>query len=218
MEQAIKQFARERGADLVGITSVERLAEAPAGSRPEDSLKGAKSVISLAKCFPAGALFSRPANYGSTMLSIYNYLDHIAVDVANYLEQKGGRAIPMLADAPYDHWEVENTYGRGNLSHKHAAQAAGLGRMGKNTLLLTPAYGNRVLLASVITDLALEPDPLVQEEFCIDGCTKCIEACPVKAIAPGKVTQKLCRTNVMTKLPRGKEVYGCWECRKACPR
>jgi epoxyqueuosine reductase QueG len=218
MEQEIKQFARERGADLVGITSVERLAAAPPGSRPQDSLKEAKSVLAIAKCFPAGGIFSRPSNYGSLMFSIYNFLDHIAVDVANALEQRGGKAVPILADGPYDHWEAEHLYGRGNLSHKHAAEAAGLGRMGKNTLLVTPVYGNRVLLASVITDLELKPDAMLEEELCIEGCTQCIDACPVKAIAEGHVTQKLCRPNLMIKLPRGQEVYGCWECRKACPR
>ena len=217
MEEEIKQFARAQGADLVGIASSERLAAAPEGSRPEDSLKGARSVIALAKGFPTGALHSRPSNYGSLMLVLYNHLDHVAVDVANFLEKKGGRALPILADGPYDHWEPENLYGRGNLSHKHAAQAAGLGRMGKNTLLITPAYGNRVLLVSIITDLGLEPDPVLKEDLCIEGCFECIEACPVQAVAPNHVTQKRCRSNLTVKLPRGQEVYGCWECRKVCP-
>ncbi len=217
-EKEIKQFAQDRGADLVGIASSKRLSGAPEGSRPEDSLKMARSVIALAKCFPTGGLFSRPSNYGGLMSVIYSHLDLVAVDVANFLEQKGGRAVPILADGPYDHWEAENRYGRGNLSHKHAAQAAGLGRMGKNTLLITPAYGNRVLLASIITDLELEPDPTIEEDLCIEGCCECIEACPVRAVSPNCVNQKLCRSNLMIKLPRGQEVYGCWECRKVCPR
>ncbi|MEW5815731.1 MAG: epoxyqueuosine reductase [Spirochaetota bacterium] len=217
MEKEIKQFAIERGADLVGITSADLLAEAPIGSRPADSLKDAKSVIALAKCFPAGAFLSRPSNYGSLMLAIYNRLDDIAVDVANILEKNGGRAVPILADGPYDYWEPENMYGRGNLSHKHAAQAAGLGRMGKNSLLITPDYGNRVLLVSIITDVKLEPDPVIKDDLCIEGCSECIEACPAKAVAPGHINQKLCRTRLTVKLPRGQEVYGCWECRRACP-
>jgi epoxyqueuosine reductase QueG len=218
MENEIKQFAQQRGADLVGITTVERLAGAPAGSRPQDSLIGARSVISLAKCFPAGGISSRPSNYYSLLISVFTFLDHIAIDTANFLERKGGKAVPILADGHYDAWDAEKMHGRGNLSHKHTAQAAGLGRMGKNTLLITPDYGNKVQLASVITDLELEPDPAIEEELCIEGCTKCLEACPVKAIEPGHVTQKLCRPNLMIRLPKGQEVYGCWECRKACPR
>jgi epoxyqueuosine reductase len=69
---------------------------------------------------------------------VYGQLDVLAYHVALFLESKGGRAVPVPADEPYRYWEADRSYGRGDLSHKHAAQAAGLGRLGKNSILITP--------------------------------------------------------------------------------
>jgi epoxyqueuosine reductase QueG len=106
----------------------------------------------------------------------------------------------------------------GDLSHKHAARAAGLGVLGKNSLLITPQYGNRVHLVSVITDLDLEPDPLVEEELCPPNCRLCLDACPAGALKGDRVVvQKLCREIIGKTLPKGYWVYHCWECRRSCP-
>jgi hypothetical protein len=54
MANAVKDFARSRGADLVGIAPIERFAAAPDGHRPWDILGGAKSVVACAMCIPSG--------------------------------------------------------------------------------------------------------------------------------------------------------------------
>ncbi|KKM12753.1 hypothetical protein SY88_02520 [Clostridiales bacterium PH28_bin88] len=214
----IKGFALAAGADLVGVAPVDRLSEAPPGARPEDSLKGARTVVSLAVRIPDGLVGeTRGTNYLHGMVVSFSRLDVIAQRLAVFIEENGFRAVPVPADTPYDYWEAENMYGRGNLSHKHAAQAAGLGVLGKNTLLITPRYGNRVSLVSVITDADLEPDPLVSQELCPSSCKACLRACPVGAIGPeGDVSQHLCRSTFKSH-PRGWKYYDCWECRKVCP-
>ncbi len=149
---------------------------------------------------------------------VHAWLDQLAGQIALFLEQDGGRAVPVPSDEPYRHWDAERHYGRGDLSHKHAAQAAGLGRLGKNSLLITPQFGNRVHLVSVVTDVALAPDPVLDWEPCPQGCTLCLRACPAGAIGEGQqVNQALCRQVLLERLPKGKIIESCWACRAACP-
>jgi epoxyqueuosine reductase len=66
-------------------------------------------------------------------------------------------------------------------NHKMAATSAGLGWIGKNGLLISPQYGPRLSLATVLTDAPLRPD--VPVELCrCEECMLCIEHCPSQAI------------------------------------
>lgn len=220
VEQNIKRWALYKGADLAGITSTDRLAGAPEGFRPEDSLPGAKSVISLARQYPKGLIdVKSAAAYFHFMKQEYIRLEAIAVNLALYIEaQTGGKAVPIPADIPYENWNPDEMFGRPDLSHKHVAEAAGLGAIGRNTLLITPQYGNRVHLISIITDIALEPDIAIKDIVpqCPSSCDACIKACPVSAIKDGRVDQKTCRSHAIYYHSRGWHYYTCWECRKAC--
>jgi ferredoxin len=67
-------------------------------------------------------------------------------------------------------------------SHRHAAVAAGLGRFGLNNLLLTPEYGPRQRLVSLITEAPLNADPMLSNPVCLgDKCGTCLRKCPAKA-------------------------------------
>jgi epoxyqueuosine reductase QueG len=215
----IKEFARRQGADLVGFAPVERLAGAPPGTRPEDSLPNARSVIALAKrCSSGGIEAGRPSNYRREMAVIVDQLDALAVAVVNFIERRGWRAVPIPADDPFDTWDGEQEIVRGNISHKHVAQAAGLGVVGKNSLLITPRYGNRVYLVSVVTDVELQADELLAENLCLE-CGACLRACPVQAIGPdGIVSQRLCRQNTDVQTEWGFSFFDCWACRSVCPQ
>ena len=219
LESKTKKFVLSKGADLVGTASMSRLEGAPDGHKPEDILPDAKTVIVLAKRIPNGVVMDGPAtSYHNMMIIFYDQLDLIAHEMAIYIEHQGGVAIPVPSDDPYYDWNPDKVHGRGDLSHKHAAQAAGLGKLGKNSLLITPEFGNRVQLVSVVTNLNLEPDPLVEDELCPSKCIICIESCPVKAITNGQqVNQRVCRSHMFLKLPKGQIIYGCRECRKVCP-
>ncbi len=69
-------------------------------------------------------------------------------------------------------------------SHRHAAVAAGLGVFGLNNLLLTPQYGPRQRLVSIITEAPLKPDPLLKKSLCLGPkCSLCVKKCPAHALA-----------------------------------
>lgn len=215
----LKAAARNLGADLVGIAPVERFAGAPEGFKPTNIMPGAQSVVVMAKRIPKEVVKNGSTNiYTKVCEELFRKLDDMAYELSCFIEDQGGRALPVPADGPYSYWESENTRGMGDLSNRHAGWAAGMGTLGKNSLLITPQFGNRVQLVSVITDLLIEPDPLIEQELCPHKCRLCLESCPTGALAGDKITdQKLCRQNLMTKLSRGFEVYNCRECRKVCP-
>jgi len=62
------------------------------------------------------------------------------------------------------------------------ANRAGVGWVGKNTLIINPKAGSNFFLAELIIDIELAPDAPMKD-YC-GTCRKCIEACPTNAIAP----------------------------------
>jgi epoxyqueuosine reductase QueG len=215
----VKERARELGADLCGITSAERLGNAPKGFRPTDIYPACKSVVVFAKRLP-------PALFESTSPSPYTLvgegergrvLDTLAVELCNWLYDKGVNAFPIPSDAPYDHWEAERKHGQGILSLKHAAEQAGLGRIGRNSLLVNEKYGNMINLGAVVTDTWFEPDKIVPNAYCADGCRICIDSCPSRALDGVTTDQKRCRDHSATTNARGHHIVGCSICRKVCP-
>jgi epoxyqueuosine reductase len=66
------------------------------------------------------------------------------------------------------------------------AVRSGLGWVGKNGNLIQKKSGSFFFIATLITDLELEYDAPVTADYC-GTCTRCIDACPTKAIEPDKV-------------------------------
>ena len=215
----MKELARLKGGDIIGIAPVDRFEMAPQGFHPEDILADARSVIVIGKYFPLGVLLGRSkAAMTNAIETVFSALDRCAYELSCYIEKSGERAVPVPADRPYISWDIDRQHGCGDLSQKHAAVLAGLGSLGKNSLLLTPEFGNRVNLVSVVTTLALQGDSLLERDLCIQECDLCIRSCPAKAIRKGgKVVQKECRKHHSITTPRGFTLFACWECRKICP-
>ncbi|OGA50626.1 MAG: hypothetical protein A3G25_09015 [Betaproteobacteria bacterium RIFCSPLOWO2_12_FULL_63_13] len=191
LTEAARELALERmGVDLFGVAPVHRLAEAPEGRRPTDYLPNAKSVVVCAAKIPdttidvAGRYDEPGKTLGPYMW--YGYvtlnwdLSSAANRVARFLEAKGFKALPFPPTG------VLYKYGTvGDFSHRHAAVAAGLGQFGFSGLLLTPEFGPRQRLVSIITDAPLTASPmydaaaLCQPNACGYAC---IKVCPTKAM------------------------------------
>jgi len=153
-----------------------------------------------------------------TLLYLHHYrqanylLDRIALDVTALIQRAGGNAIPIAASQIVD-WEGQ----RGHLSHKALAQTAGLGWLGRNNLLVNPAYGARVRLVSILTDLPVQTDsPL--DSSC-GTCRRCIIACPAGAIKED--VREFDHIGCFEKLKEFRNKYNvgqyiCGVCVKAC--
>ncbi len=106
------------------------------------------------------------------------------------------------------------------------AARAGIGAVGKNSLILNRELGSWFFLGAIVTTLELTPDSPV-EDLC-GTCTACIDACPTGAIVESKVVDSTrCisyhtienRHEVPESLGRsfGDWVFGCDVCQEVCP-
>jgi len=217
-EEKIKGIVLNQGADLCGIANIERFADAPEGFHPTDIYGDCKSVIVFAKRLPKGLAYVNPRivykHYNGLCV---NEVDKIAYEAAILIERLGCLTVPLPCDCPLEYWDKDNLCAKGLLSMRHAAVLAGLGSLGKNTLLINKLYGNFLTIGAILTDLDLKSDPLA-EELCIENCRLCIDNCPVKALDGKTVSQKLCRPYTYTINERGFDVVNCNKCRTICVR
>jgi len=183
LTEMIKQKAIEEGADLVGIAPVSRFEGAPRMLRPQAHLPEANAVVVMAIHHPDASInFGAEPNpnfSGGFQVGMIPKLDTMSLRLGKFIEQLGYSAIPMSCtyywrhrkykDVPYDHHSPFN-----NLS---AFMAAGMGEYGWHGMSLSPKYGPRQRLVSVITDAPLVGDPLYDGDPLCDRCNLCEKAC-----------------------------------------
>lgn len=104
---------------------------------------------------------------------------------------------------------------------------AGLGWIGKNTMMITPRNGSFYFIAEIITDLELEYDAPFGGNYCGD-CTRCMDACPTGAITgPRQLDASRCISyltiELKNEIPAEFEgsvhpwIFGCDVCQDVCP-
>ncbi len=247
LKDKIKQKALELGFDAVGITTAEPLeprnvmryeewlrcgnaGEMSYLSRnfdkrinPAQLLTNAKSLICLAYSYKTtrkeqrdkGELKGRIASY-ALFPDYHKHLKSKLFELASFISdstQKDVKFKPCVDSVP--------------LAEKCFAQRAGLGYIGKNTLLINDELGSEFFLAELITTLEIEPDSPAGGD-CRD-CNICIENCPTNALsADGVLDARKC-INYLTIEYKGdiddvvgqgigENIYGCDKCIQVCPK
>lgn len=229
LTEVLRRYAKEvLELDFVGFCPIERLERAPEDRKPQVYLKDVISVISIGYRLNYTSIQNLPMSRSAYMLEhdyANRHLDWASHKIVRFLEKRGFKAIGFDAGAGFYH-EAGKGPKRfaGDISHKHAAVACGLGKFGLNNLVINPKWGPRIRLATVITNAELKYDDPLDENPCLtDRCEECVKACPVHALDGWKgnydpnigwiIEKRRCYEYMFMTL-KGQR---CGLCIKACP-
>ena len=176
--EKIKALCRQWGGSLFGVTDLGSF-------RKEEILLPASLIdrlpYGISVGFHLSDLVLEEIEHQPTPLYFHHYqrvnilLDTIGLMVTSAIQDDGYRAVPIPASQIVD-WKTQ----KGHLSHKHMAQAAGLGWIGRNNLLVNEQFGSRVRLVTVLTDIPLVASaPAIRD---CGSCLDCLSVCPAGAI------------------------------------
>ncbi len=202
----LEDACAKAGADVFGCADLATIHQLSKDNHPEKYLVKAQTVVVIGIHLYDLILdaWSQPPGPGNG----YQFADQI-LDGICY------RAKDFLAE--HDHESVVVSYG--GLLLKEIAAVAGIGPIGKNNLLLTPAFGPQVRLRALVTDAPLVcGTPILSSDICKE-CLKCINACPANAFAKGKYDRSTCEPYQLGHLRYLSENTTIWcnICIEACP-
>ena len=152
-------------------------------------------------------------------------------DYHEVLWEKLNELVAKMRERFTEPFEARASADTGPVQERVLAKHAGLGWIGKNTLLLNQRMGSWLFLGTILTDLELSPSvaarDLLPPDLC-GTCTRCIDACPTDALVdPYVMDARRCIAYLTIELrgpipeefrePMGNHVFGCDICQDVCP-
>jgi epoxyqueuosine reductase len=177
------------------------------------SFPWARSIVVFAHGYLRGS--DAPADTGPTVGRFatrdqYASVREIAHGVSRRLHGSGARAEILIDD--------------NRLVDRAAAARAGVGWLGRSTMLLTPGHGPWLLIGSVVTSAELDESSAMSRTC--GTCTACMPACPTGAITDDGLDARLC-ISTWLQAPGAiplwirplieRRIYGCDDCLTSCP-
>ena len=155
--EKIKDIGLSLGADCIGIASREAYEKIEPKADLNVMVKNAGALVIFGIWMGDGAIESPSEVVQSQhLMVIYDELNRIGLNIARELEKAGHRASTIPPHLPIE--MSRDTKGLiGPVSLRHAAEAAGLGKLGLNRLFISSELGARVRLGGVVTDAELAP-------------------------------------------------------------
>jgi len=203
MNTELRQYALQLGAELYGVASASDYAQRfPDKPQPTDFIENAQSVIVIGLPFEPGTVATvlrpelsglrarateqvagqsaRPVGaerffLGEENAILVRELSLMGYRIAKFLRHHGSKALHLPPAKQNDRFRTAPFY------HMPAMYLAGLGTLGLNCCIITPQFGPRVLVTSVITDCPLSAGSPMAEDMCTQ-CGLCVDSCPMGAI------------------------------------
>ncbi len=217
LQEQITKFGLSQGIDAIGycgIDAVRTLRE------PYQSLlAGYKSVIVILESYLLSEVDSKPSETlvgffsGAAIFRDYHQIVKEKLQLlSRYLVETYNAASLAFCDTdPF--------------SDRELAVAAGLGTIGKNTMLINEHYGSQVYIGLLLTDLDLGICDTGKTKDPCANCQKCIDACPSKALSSNGMNPAVCISSLTQQKdvpPKffkvmGRQIYGCDICQRVCP-
>jgi epoxyqueuosine reductase len=238
----LRRWAKEVGFDLVGIAPITRdlgwdrlqswleagkhgemtyLAESIAVRRdPAILLEGAVSIVVAGLVYRTQEPRDTPTGYGR--ISRYAW----GADYHEVIRAKLRRMGENLREK-YPDVNSRRAVDSAPIMERDYAVLAGLGWIGKNTLLLHQRKGSWLFLGVLLVDTELDDDEPNPTDHC-GSCRRCLDACPTQAFeGPYQLDATRCisyltiehRSTIPESLAdrMGNWVYGCDVCQEVCP-
>lgn len=247
--ERIREAARALGFQVVGVTSADpaeedraRLLEWVAGGahggmgymaeRPErradprEVFPGARSVLCLGMSYAPvedGVGGARGSGSGSGGARVARYARGRDYHKLIWKRLRGlEEAIARISGRAFNGRTFVDT---GPLLERAFARRAGVGFVGKNTMLIHPLHGSYLFLATVLTDLDLVAD--APSRGSCGSCRLCLDACPTQALTPMRLDATRCLSYLTIeergpiaadlRAAVGEWAFGCDICQEVCP-
>jgi epoxyqueuosine reductase len=246
LARSIKDWGRELGFQQVGIASVQlgeheahlqrwldagyqgemdyMAAHGSKRSHPDELVPGTLRVVSLRMDYLPGdtQMAQRLGQPEKAYVSRYALGRDYHKLIRKRLQQLAERI--QLQIGPFGYRAFVDS---APVLEKAIAEQAGLGWIGKNTLVLNRKAGSYFFLGELFVDLPLPVDPPHASEHC-GRCTACMDICPTAAfVAPYVLDARRCISYLTIELkgsipeelraPIGNRVFGCDDCQMVCP-